>query len=367
MLLRVLVVCGLSFAVILAQPPAGGGQGKGGGALKGGGGKGGAKGPAGPGGKQAMPEVPKNYTPPKTPWGEPDLQGIYTTNHLISVGLQRNARWGGRAMKTEEEYTLETTPLPGTTGPAPAPPGATGGRNSPIPVSDRSNMAMRQTSLIVFPEDGTFPTLTPYGQELQAKLKGSYHPSQTYFDSVDDFSNWDRCITRGMPVTMEPRNYNNGYRIVQGPGFVTVIAEMAHEARVFPTTPMPKLDGAIKQYLGEPRGHWEGNTLVVESTNYNGLTQMTSAGAVGSPGPLQPSSPNMRTIEKFTRVSPIQVNYELTYEDPEVLAPGKMVIQYPMYLDNTYDIYEYACHEGNTAVRNYIEASRFERGVGPKK
>ena len=158
---------------------------------------------------------------------------------------------------------------------------------------------MKQTSLIISPENGQFPELTDYGKKLQAEMKSSYRPGQTVFDNVDDFSSWDRCITRGMPVSMEPRNYNNGIKILQSPGYVVIFVEMAHEARVIPTNNPTKLDPAIKEYLGEPRGHWEGNTLVVETTNYNGLTGQTSAGVPGSPPPLQPETTNFKTTERF--------------------------------------------------------------------
>ena len=104
-------------------------------------------------------------------------------------------------------------------------------------------------------------------------MHGSYKPGQTVFDSPDDFDSWDRCITRGMPVSMLPRNYNNGIRIMQSPGYVLIVLEMAHEVRIIPTDGRPALDKSIKEWLGESRGHWEGNTLVVETTNFNGKTR----------------------------------------------------------------------------------------------
>jgi hypothetical protein len=235
-----------------------------------------------------------------------------------------------------------------------------------IPQADAAGKAMRQTSLIVDPPDGRFPSLTDYGKRVQAEMKSSYKPGQTVFDSVDDFSAWDRCITRGMPVSMLPRNYNNGIRIMQSPGYVVIVLEMAHEARVIPTNGQPPLDSHIQQWLGESRGHWEDNTLVVETTNFNGLVGMTSAGVPGSPGPLQPSTTNMKVIERFTRTAPDTIEFKMTVEDPEVLATRSFTVAYPMYLDNKYEMFEYACHEGNTAVRNYIETSRFER-THPKK
>jgi hypothetical protein len=164
---------------------------------------------------------------------------------------------------------------------------------------------------------------------------------------------------------MEPRNYNNGIRIMQSPGYVIILLEMAHEARVIPTNGMPPIDSNIRQWMGESRGHWEGNTLVVETTNFNGLVGLTSAGVPGSPGPLQPATPSLHTTEWFTRTAADQIDFKMVVEDPTVLTHS-ITITYPMYLDNKYEAFEYACHEGNTAVRNYIETSRYER-THPKK
>jgi hypothetical protein len=302
---------------------------------------------------QPKPTAAKPFVPPKTPWGEPDLQGMWPLNHLIAVGLQRPARLGNKAFYTDEEVAQAQANLEARnarfTGAA-------------IPVADTSTRAMKQTSLIQDPPNGQFPELTEYGKKLQAEMRSSYRPGQTVFDGIEDFAAWDRCITRGMPVSMEPRNYNNGIKILQSPGYVVIFLEMAHEARIIPTFPLPQLDPAIKQYMGSPRGRWEGNTLVVESTNFNGLVGQTSAGVPGSPAPLQPSTVNMKITERFTRTAPDTIEYEMKVEDPEVMK-SSYTIRYPMYLENDYDFYEYACHEGNTAVRNYIETSRFERGV----
>jgi hypothetical protein len=302
-------------------------------------------------------QAPANYTPPKTPWGEPDLQGIWPINHLIAVPLVRNKQNGNKAFLTDEEVAKAQAALDARNKRF---------QGGPIPQADTSTTVMRQTSLIVDPADGQFPALTDYGKKLQAEMKSSYKPGQTVFDNIDDFSAWDRCITRGMPVSMEPRNYNNGIRIMQSPGYVIILLEMAHEARVIPTNGAPVLDPTIKEWLGESRGHWEGNTLVVETTNFNGLVGETSAGVPGSPGPLQPETHNMKITERFTRTAPDTIEFRMTISDPEVLSTGSYTVAYPMYLDNKYEMFEYACHEGNTAVRNYIETSRFER-THPKK
>jgi hypothetical protein len=292
-----------------------------------------------------------SYSPPMTPWGEPELQGIWPLSNLIGTPLERPEEFGERLMLTDEEFAAAQARVEQ--------------RNESfstraIPVADEGQV-LRQTSLIVDPPNGRFPELTPYGKELQSKMNSSYEPGKTVFDNIDDFDSWDRCITRGMPVSMFPRNYNNGIQIVQSPGYVVLVLEMAHEARVIPTDGRGPIEPEIKQWMGESRGRWEGNTLVVETTNFNGLTGTTNAGVPGSPRPLHPSTENMHIVERFTRVAEDTIEYQITITDSEVTIPGSWTVAYPMQLDNSYVPYEYACHEGNTAVRNYIETSRFER------
>ena len=260
MIKRILALGGISIAITFAQ----GGRGRG------------PVQPAAPGTAKERQlfaydvTIDPNYKAPKTPWGEPDLQGIWPINHLITVPLER-------------QQAVWRPPVHDRRGSRPKAKASRGGAHaaafesgSPIPQADTSERAMRQLSLIVDPPDGQFPALTDYGKKLQAEMQSSYRPGQTVFDSVDDFAAWDRCITRGMPVSMEPRNYNNGIRIMQSPGYVVILLEMAHEARVIPTNSgptngMPPLASNIKEWMGESRGHWEGNTLVVETTNFNGL------------------------------------------------------------------------------------------------
>lgn len=301
----------------------------------------------------------ENYPPPVTPWGEPDLRGMWPISHLIGVPVVRPEEFGDRFNLSDEELAAKEASIATRDERS---------RSGPIPSTDATGKALRQTSLIFDPPDGQFPALTEYGKQLQATMKGSYHPTQTVFDDISDFSSWDRCITRGMPVSMLARNYNNGIRIFQAPGYVVITLEMAHEARIIPTNGTPDLDPAIRQWLGESRGHWEGNTLVVESANfsYGTVIGLTSAGNNGSPRPLQPFSDDMTITERFTRTAADTMEFEMKVEDPEVLANGSYTYKYPMFLDNDYEMYEYACHEGNTAVRNYIETSRFERAQQAK-
>jgi hypothetical protein len=297
-----------------------------------------------------QPKASKAWTAPKTAWGEPDLRGIWPLNHLIATPFQRPEKFGDRRFLTEEEFAAAQK--------------SADSRNKrfesgAIPQADSGTQVMKFTSLMSEPANGRFPALTAQGKDMYAKMHGSYKPGQTVFDTPDDFDSWDRCITRGMPVSMEPRNYNNGIRIMQSPGYVLIVLEMAHEVRVIPTNGRPALDKSIKEWMGESRGHWEGNTLVVETTNFNGKGDMTNAGVPGSPA-LTPASQNMKITERFTRTDNDTIEFKMRVEDPEVVT-SQWAIEYPMKLDNKYQMYEYACHEGNTAIRGYIETSRFER------
>ena len=299
---------------------------------------------------------------PVTEWGDPDLQGMWPIMHLISTQLQRSPQYGDRQFLTDEEWERATAGLvrrsdacteheeSGTLGMGCWAEGTT-----------RSEAA-RMTSLIAYPDNGRFPALTARGEELRSEFGSSWSTERGdgIFESpTEDFDTWDRCITRGMPNSMLPFNYNNGIRIVQSPGFVVIDLEMIHESRIVPIDREP-LDPAIRQWMGESRGYWDGATLVVETTNYNGQVGMTNVGTPGSPQGDTPSTTNMRTVERFTRTAHDRIDYEMTIEDPEVLT-DKWTVSYPMFLDSEYRFFEYACHEDNTAVRFFIETSRYER------
>jgi hypothetical protein len=296
---------------------------------------------------------------PVTPWGEPDLQGNWPIMHLFATRLQRDPKYGERRELNDEEWQaaqeglkrrderyneeIKTNKM---------------GMGHWAETTTRTEAA-RLTSLISYPPNGQLPALTARGEQLAPLFRSD--DTQQVFDSVNDFDAWDRCITRGLPASMLPFNYNNGIRIHQAPGYVVIDLEMIHEARVVPIG-LPPLDPAIKQWLGESRGHWEGATLVVETANFTGKAHMLIAGIPGGARGTMPTSTSLKTTERFTRVSADRIDYEMTIEDPEVLT-DKWTISYPMFLDPQYQFYEYACHEDNTAVRNFITTSQYERGL----
>jgi hypothetical protein len=306
---------------------------------------------------------------PKTEWGDPDLRGMWPIINLISTPFQRpldeqgNPIYGDRQELTDEEYAKTQERL-----------AARDQRYQDEIKSNKMGMghwaeashnndAARLTSLIVDPPNGRFPELTARGKELGEAMSSSW--SATVFDKPTDFDTWDRCITRGLPPSMFPFNYNNGIEIHQAPGYVVIRLEMIHEARIVPIDGRPQLNPAIKQWMGESRGHFEGATLVVETTNFTGKAPMLIAGIPGGVRGPRPSTVNMKTTERFTRVSHDRIDYEMTIEDPEIQA-DKWTISYPMFLDPEYEFFEYACHEDNTAVRNFIATSQYERGLRGK-
>ena len=227
----------------------------------------------------------------------------------------------------------------------------------------------RQTSLIVDPANGQLPAMTAEGKRLAALMKSSWAlPDEVQtWDHWEDFDSWDRCITRGMPSSMMPYRYNNGIRIMQTPGFVVLDLEMVHEVRIIPVDGRPALPKAFKEYMGESRGHWEGNTLVVVTTNYRPGPSSTNIGVMGSPaGNRFPVSDQMKTTERFTRLNGDMMLYEIKTEDPVVLTRS-WTARYPLKNDPTYEWWEYACHEGNRTIGDYIRTSRAERAAAQGK
>ena len=317
-------------------------------------------------------ETPKGWVQAKTPWGDPDIQGMWPISYVGTVPLERcsgGGRPGGpacdpnKAWLTEDEYKQRVDAALGR--------GDVGrqlieqgnyGRALLSGVTDPT-FPQRQTSLIVDPPNGRLPELTEEGKRRAKDMRSSWGlPGEKLtFDWVTDFDSWDRCITRGMPSSMFPYRYNNGLRIMQAPGLVVLDLEMIHDSRIVYLDNRPPLPKSIKQYMGESRGHWEGNTLVVVTTNYHEGPSGTNIGVAGSPqGNRWPVSDQMKTTERFTRLNKDFLLYEIKTEDP-VIMTRPYTVRFPIKLDNTYDWWEYACHEGNSVIPNYVTTSRFER------
>jgi hypothetical protein len=322
-------------------------------------------------------ETPKGWVHPKTPWGEPDIQANLNMMQAAGIPLERCASSVGRggpcdmnkAWRTPEEYkkALDDAAGRGDAARQLLEKGDFGGALL-RGVVDPST-PQRQTTLIVDPPTGLLPALTAEGKKraLQMRSGWSLPGESPSYDGPTDFDSWDRCTTRGMPSSMMPYRYNGGFTIWQAPGVVVFDLEMIHDARVIYTDGRPPLQGAHKQYMGESRGRWDGNTLVVETTNYKGgHAPLINLAVVGSPpGNRFPQSDQMKTTERITRVNDTMWLYEIKTEDPVILT-GPFTVRYPMRHDPAYEWWEYACHEGNTIVPNYTSTSRHER-ANPEK
>ena len=307
-----------------------------------------------------VPDVPRDYRAPTTPWGEPDLRGTWPIDHLNFTPLQRPPEQAERYYLNDEEFAARRQML------------AQRGAAYEKEIEDETigmghwvepGTANRRTSFLIDPPDGRLPELTDEGKRRQATKRSSYIPGQTY-DWVSDFDTWDRCITRGLPASMFPFNYNNGIRIFQAPGTVAIQMEMVHETRIVPTDGRAGIPAQIGEWLGESRGHWEdGNTLVVETANFNGDALPANVGTWGSPpGNNTPQSREAKLVERFTMTGPDTIVYEATYSDPVVFtAPWTVRLDWQRNSD--YDLFEYACHEGNVQIRGYITSSRAARGL----
>jgi hypothetical protein len=291
------------------------------------------------------------WTPPKTPWGDPDLRGTWPLDSVARTPFQRPTKYGDRATLTDQEYALELK--------------AAGELHKRFAAEEKVGKLSvghwteygepsRQTSLIVEPANGRLPPMTDEGKRLAAGMKSSW--SQKVFDDLSDFNTLDLCITRGLPASMLPFPYNNGVRIFQGPGFVAIQLELIHETRIIPLDGRPALPRQIDTWIGSSRGHFEGNTLVIDTTNFNGAAPMVIVGPTNQP---VPTSRQLHIVERLTPTGPNTLQYEASVEDPDVLtAPWKMA--FPWTRNEQYKLYEYACHEGNIQVAGYI------RGTSPR-
>lgn len=310
-----------------------------------------ARAPVPPAGWTGATPLP-GWKVPRTPWGDPDLRGMWPLE-LGRTPMQRPARFGTRLMLTDAEYAEVQKTADQDAGAA-----AKETRGNKLGASNwfERGGTLRQTSLIVEPADGRVPPMTAKGRAMAAAMRSSW--SQKVFDGIEDFNSLDRCITRGMPASMIPFPYNNGVQLFQAPGYVVLNLELIHETRIVPLDGRPPPAAAIGTWMGAPRGHWEGSTLVIESTNFNGRSPMVIMGPSNDP---VPTSTSLHIVERLTPTGPDTIYYEARIDDPEVLtASWKMA--FPWTRNERYKSFEYACHEGNTAIRGYIRSTspRFE-------
>jgi hypothetical protein len=288
----------------------------------------------------------KEWTPPRTPWGDPDLQGSYNNNNEYATPLERPAQYAG---KTARDLTpaevAEARRLAQQRMIAGLPNGDVRGPDDwwlqNLDVSKRSRLWS-----IVDPPDGKIPALTPAGQvRAAARVRSSFIGGP--FDGPEDLNFLERCITKGVPGAMIPSMYSNNYEILQTPGFVTIRYELLHEMRIVPLDGRAHIGSKIRQHLGDSRGHFEGATLVVETTNFKQASAYRNADAS-----------TLRVVERFTRRSPDVVEWSATLYDPNTWTQP-----WTMAMDLTRDptgLLFYECHENNYGLRNILSAARAE-------
>ena len=292
-------------------------------------------------------QAKKAWTPPHTIDGQPDLQGVWT-NATITP-FERPAQLAGKAYLTEQEAAeLEKQSAKSKVDRPPAA-GDVGNYNQVWFDAGTKVVGTRQTSLVMEPANGLVRV------KPAAEAKRDYDLAHIS-DSYEHMSIWDRCITRGVPGRMFPAGYNNAYQIVQSAGNIVIMSEMIHDARVIPLDGRAHAPKEVRAWDGDSRGHWEGNTLVVDTTNYNGKGWIATSAATGRIKGI-PQSEALHVVERFTRISEGTIQYEVTIDDPNVYTqPWKVVI--PLTRDPEYVLYEYACQEGNQAVENILRGGR---------
>jgi len=291
---------------------------------------------------------------PRTPWGHPDLQGVWTTDAEIGVPVERPVDLGTKAVLTDEEFERRAQAIKKRYEDRKEDRKVREGDPEAGPEHwyEGGKHASRRTSLVIDPPNGRMPEYTaeakqrvvPKGSEL-GFVGGSLGKGP--YDGPEDLALTDRCITRGLPQTWFPSEYNNGFQIVQSPDYVMIFHERLHEARVIPLNGRPHLTSNIGQWMGDSVGRWEGDTLVVDVTNF-GRTTFRKAG------------PALKLTERITRVDPDTVKVEVTITDPTTWTRPWTFAVTGKKDPNYWQIFEYACHEGNYGMSNMLSGARAE-------
>ena len=287
--------------------------------------------------RAAAPADDASFKVPRTSWGDPDLAGVW--DYRTITPLERRPELGDREFYTDEEIAELEGRAARRMDQAPD-------EESPANLVHAQYMVdpgryvdeSRRTSLIIDPPNGRIPALTPAAQQRQADAAAGPRRADSFLDR----SLMERCISRGLVGAILPGLYNNNIRISQAPGSVAIVHEMIHETRIVPLDSREFTDA--RAYMGQSRGHWEGDTLVVETRNFNGKATYRGAGE------------NLRLIERYTLVGPKTIDFRLTIED-ETHWTQPWTVAYLMRPSEG-ELYEYACHEGNRGLRNILENAR---------
>ena len=282
--------------------------------------------------------------------GPPDLEGIWTGGTLTPFERPPHLAEQARLSAAETAALQPEATAKFWAGGHKA--NDVGRDNDAFLDDDLQLLSTGQTSLVISPPNGLVPVRAEAELRRDVNLKA--------LDSYETMSQWDRCITRA-PTAMFPVAYNNAYQIVQTPTHIVIASEMIHDARVIPLDGRPRPDARVTSWAGEARGWWEGDALVVETTHFNGKGWIATGQNAGRIRGV-PVSTSLRTIERFTRTDPATLRYEITIEDPENYTTA-WTLAFPLVRDDDYRIYEYACHEGNSAVQSILGGARAEEAT----
>jgi hypothetical protein len=282
---------------------------------------------------------------PSTADGHVDLQGIW--DFRSATALERPARFAGREFMTADEVVAYEKEAVEREDGRPPDDGRTEQSVHPVWWLDygKTVVGSRRTSLIVDPPDGKIPPLTPEAQKRGAERRAAAR-SHGPADSYENRSLQERCITRGLPEVTLPGPYNNNLQIVQTPAYVMLQTEMIHDARIVPMDGRPHGPAALRSWMGDSRGRWEGDTLVIDTINFTDRTSFRGAGA------------NLHLVERLTRVDADTIEYRFTVEDPTTWT-RPWTVSYPIVKTDG-PIYEFACHEGNYGLRDILSGARYE-------
>jgi len=296
------------------------------------------------------------YKAPRTPWGDPDLQGNFTNLSEAGTPMERPKEYEGRNVndispeqRAQIKKKLAEDTIGRFLGPTEAP------DNWWQPAYGKFVEKGAQLWLITDPADGKIPPLTPDAQKrAAARAEARRTNTRGPADSWTDRNLYDRCITRGYPGSMLPAIYGNANQIVQAPGYVAITMEMIHETRVIPLDGRPHASKNVHLDMGDARGHWEGETLVVETTNFRDRSVYQNA-----------NPDTLKLTERFTRISPRTVRWTVTVDDPSTWTKP-WTFSMPLTQDETEPLMPYECHEGNYGLKNILSAARAEEKAGAK-
>jgi hypothetical protein len=297
--------------------------------------------------------APSAWTPPKTPWGHPDIEGIYTNKDEANTPLERPDQFQGRSATDFNSSDLAVLAKERQALAAKIAGGIGGTETGAGPTHWYEHLLGNGSRpwLIVDPPDGKLPAMTPRALEREAAAAAlnNARDGEGRADSWLDRSLYDRCITRGLPGSMMPAIYGNAYEIVQTPEYVAIRYEMIHETRVIPIDGRPRIGQNIREYLGDARGRWEGNTLVVETTNFTNRTHWGYNNRY--------NSEKFKLTERFTPISPNTLLWQVTFDDPDVWTKP-FTFAMPLTRDQSQPVFEYACHEGNLGLEHILSGAR---------